>query len=75
MCSHYNLKADSEEIVNRFHAEFEGEIAAEMSIYANSYTHPRMPVITNDAPYKIKLFQWGLIPYWAEIYHTGKRTG
>ena len=66
MCSHYNLKANSQDIEEKFHAEFEAEIAAEMSMYANGYAHPKMPVITNEEPGKIKLFHWGLIPYWVK---------
>lgn len=66
MCSHYNLKANPKEIEDKFNAEFEGGIAAEISIYANGYAHPKMPVITNDEPGKIKLFHWGLIPSWVK---------
>lgn len=66
MCSHYNLKANSKEIEEEFNAEFEAGIAAEMSMYANGYAHPKMPVITNEEPGKIKFFHWGLIPSWVK---------
>ena len=30
----------------------------------NGFAHPKLPVITTDAPEKIRLMKWGLIPHW-----------
>ena len=33
---------------------------------ASAFTYPELPVITNDAPEKIDLLTWGLIPFWVK---------
>lgn len=65
MCYNYKLKAGSKQIESVFHAEFEEDLHDD-NIYANGFTHLKMPVITNTEPAKIKLFHWGLIPYWTK---------
>jgi len=50
----------------RFNAEF-GEIKHFKPIYhASAFSLPFLPVVTNQAPGKIQLFQWGLIPGWVK---------
>lgn len=60
----------------RFQAEFEGEEVIEYSV--SGFTHPKLPVISSDAPGKISLVQWGLIPAWAsskeKAYMLNKQT-
>ncbi len=34
--------------------------------HADAFTFLKMPVITMDAPSKVQLFQWGLIPHWVK---------
>lgn len=64
MCYHYELTAKAQQLENRFHASFDGE--TEEFIYANGFTHPKMPVITNEEPDRLQLYNWGLIPEWAK---------
>lgn len=66
MCSHYNLKAKSKDIENKFNARYETPEDDELEIIANGYTHLRMPVICNDTPHQIKRYHWGLIPTWTK---------
>ncbi len=46
--------------------DFEDEDEYEPSSYLNGFDHPYCPVITNESPNNIQLFQWGLIPSWAK---------
>ena len=34
--------------------------------YVSGFEHPDVPVITNDSPNEIQLFNWGLIPSWTK---------
>jgi len=34
--------------------------------HADAFTFLKMPVITMDAPSKVQLFHWGLIPHWVK---------
>ncbi|UII29109.1 SOS response-associated peptidase [Fulvivirga maritima] len=34
--------------------------------HASGFSHPDIPVITDDNPNEMKLFQWGLIPKWVK---------
>lgn len=34
--------------------------------YASGFDHPDLPVITNENPDELQLFNWGLIPHWAK---------
>lgn len=65
MCYHYKLTAKAQQIESRFHAQFEDDFD-EQDIYAIGFSHPKMPIITNTEPTKIKLFHWGLIPFWVK---------
>ena len=34
--------------------------------HANAFAHPDVPVITNEFPDKVQLYEWGLIPPWVK---------
>jgi putative SOS response-associated peptidase YedK len=34
--------------------------------YENGFNHPDIPVITNENPDQIRLYGWGLIPFWVK---------
>lgn len=64
MCFRTQLNKSAHEIESRFRAVF-----SDTSRYSpqefNGFNFPLTPVITNDRPKLIQLFQWGLIPSWA----------
>lgn len=33
--------------------------------HLNGFDHPYLPVITSEAPFKVQMYRWGLIPSWA----------
>ncbi len=38
--------------------------------YVSGFSHPRVPVITDDHPNEIQGFSWGLIPFWVKDAFT-----
>lgn len=40
----------------------------------NGFSYPQTPVITNNAPDSIQLFQWGLLPNWVSDIDFRKNT-
>lgn len=40
----------------------------------NAFSFSHTPVITNDNPGEIQMFQWGLIPFWAKDSNIKKMT-
>ena len=40
----------------------------------NGFTHPPMPIISNESPDKIQYFEWGLLPQWAKEKSFQKNT-
>ena len=55
-----------EEIAARFNAEVADLNDYEPMAFCSAFYYPKTPVITNEAPTKVQLFNWGLIPRWAE---------
>jgi len=39
----------------------------------SAYSHPALPVITNEFPDNVQLFQWGLIPFWVKDENTANK--
>ncbi len=34
--------------------------------HANAFTHPEVPVVTNEDPERIQFYEWGLVPGWVK---------
>jgi putative SOS response-associated peptidase YedK len=66
MCFHSKQTATSVQLKKRFNAKFEQELSYQPNANINGFTHPFTPVITNQSPEEIQLFQWGLLPTWAK---------
>lgn len=64
MCYHYDA-AGNKKALSRFSFLKKGAeyVAIEN---ANGFSHPKMPVISNKKSSEIQLFEWGLIPNWAD---------
>ena len=65
MCYHAQQTKTTKAIQNRFKVGFEAEEFYKPAIY-NGFQFPKTPVITNENPNNIQLFDWGLIPQWAK---------
>ena len=73
MCFHSKQSKSAQELEHRFKATFKDKAAYNPAIY-NGFQFPRTPVISNQQPEEIQLFQWGLIPSWAKDNSIKKNT-
>ncbi len=64
MC--YTIKIDltREELEKRFGAKFTQPDDYKAGSKVNAFSLPLLPVICNENPNEIRLYYWGLIPYW-----------
>ena len=71
MCFHYSLTKERTEIALQLHAEWEDDF---FPVYhANGFDFPMMPVITQQSPKSIQLFQWGLLPHWVKTREEAEK--
>ena len=63
MCFHYSLTRERTDIEIQLGVHFEEDWSP--VFHANGFSFIKMPVITQQDPGKIQLFNWGLIPHWA----------
>jgi putative SOS response-associated peptidase YedK len=73
MCFYSKQTKSAQELQNRFNATIENEASLQPAIY-NGFQYPKTPVITNTHPNTIRLFNWGLIPFWAKDDSIKKHT-
>jgi putative SOS response-associated peptidase YedK len=78
MCYNYNVTIYN--TITEFEDEFDAKFKDKNIIkniddyyYVSAYNFPRLPVITNDEPYNIQLFNWGLIPFWIKTKDDAKK--
>jgi putative SOS response-associated peptidase YedK len=76
MCFTIAIHASREEIEKRFDAGFEEPDIFIPGYYFSAFTFPKLPVITGKDNQVIRMYNWGLIPYWVkdESYAEGIRT-
>lgn len=67
MCFNTSYAKKKEYWQTRFGAEW-GDAAPkyQAAYFTNAAVNPECPVITNEEPDKIQMFEWGLIPFWAK---------
>ena len=70
MCGRYILSIPLAELAKRFEAEAEQAFAPRY----NAAPGQQLPVITNMEPSKINLYNWGLIPSWANAASLRSKT-
>lgn len=70
MC--YTIKIDHtrEQLENRFGARFSEPDRYTPGNKINAFSLPLLPVICSNNPEEIRLFHWGLIPYWVKDVKT-----
>ena len=66
MCFNASISKDIDYIEKRFDAEFEEPDLFEPICHVSAFSAPSFPVITNENAESIRLFQWGLVPYWTK---------
>ena len=74
MCFGYEQVAPAPELKIRFKAKFPEANNYEPAEFISGFTHPSTPIITNQSPELIQLYQWGLIPSWAKDNTIQKST-
>lgn len=70
MCGRYSQTADPDRLVQRFRLDPPGPGVAHRYNIAPTQD---APVIANDAPGRLRLMRWGLIPSWAKDEAIGNR--
>jgi putative SOS response-associated peptidase YedK len=57
----------------RFQATFENPELFKPIYHVSAFSTPYFPIISNEKPDKIQLFQWGLIPFWVKDEKTANK--
>jgi len=68
------LTLSAAELKKRFQAELDSDEKYLPSEEINGFSFPKTPVIANNEPAKIQLFNWGLLPSWAKDDTFRKNT-
>jgi putative SOS response-associated peptidase YedK len=68
MCYNYSLALyrNQQEFEKIFGASFSENESLDRTYYVNSFSLPKMPVITNENPKHFQFYTWGLIPFWVK---------
>jgi putative SOS response-associated peptidase YedK len=66
MCFFSKLTQSAAELKKRFQADFAPDEKYVPAEEINGFSYPKTPVIANNDPSKIQMFNWGLLPSWAE---------
>ncbi|UCF49697.1 MAG: SOS response-associated peptidase [Thermoplasmatales archaeon] len=62
MCYRYSIHSDTMVIESRFDATFQDKF--EKKYHTGAFDQTKLPVITNELPKQIQLYNWGLVPFW-----------
>ncbi|WP_026449469.1 SOS response-associated peptidase [Aequorivita capsosiphonis] len=74
MCYRTKLNSSKKEIESEFDVAFIDPENYESREEINGFSFSKTPVITNENPGEIQLFNWGLIPFWAKDDAIKKMT-
>jgi putative SOS response-associated peptidase YedK len=66
MCYTVKIDLTREELERRFGARFRDSTEYTTGSKISAFSLPQLPVICNDNPSEIRVFTWGLIPYWVK---------
>jgi putative SOS response-associated peptidase YedK len=66
MCYTIEIKLTREQLESRFNANLDKHLPYRKQIRASAFTLPVCPVVCADNPSEIKLYTWGLIPFWCK---------
>jgi putative SOS response-associated peptidase YedK len=74
MCFHSKQTKKAQTVENRFNAKIEQiDIFNQLQNF-NGFTFPKTPIITNENPETIQMYNWGLLPKWAKDESFRKNT-
>lgn len=62
MCYHKEQKATAKQLKKQYKADFPREAEYQPRELINGFDHPLGPIITNEKPGEIQLYNWGLVP-------------
>ena len=74
MCFRTKLNAKIREIEKAFEANFIEPDAYTPAEEINAFDFKRTPVVTDENPGEIEMYQWGLIPFWSKDDKIKKMT-
>lgn len=74
MCYRVQINADKIKLPKRFNATFEPPEIEFQTGEINGFSHPQLPIITDNQPNLIQAMEWGLIPTWANDKSFQKNT-
>jgi len=66
VCYYASIKSSTRDIVKEFDVIFPHPELFKPAYSASAFAFPPMPVVSNETPDMISLFQWGLIPFWVK---------
>jgi putative SOS response-associated peptidase YedK len=72
MCYTIEINLTREQIEKRFNAKFKNGSDFEPRKKVSAFTLPSLPVICSDSKDEVKLFTWGLIPFWVKNEEDAK---
>jgi putative SOS response-associated peptidase YedK len=68
MCFNVSVKKKKKVLENRFKAVFSNDTVYTPAPFLSAFTHPSLPVITQESPKEIQMYNWGLIPSWVRDF-------
>jgi putative SOS response-associated peptidase YedK len=66
MCYQTKITKKKEEMARQFDARISGLDEFDPAEVIKAFDFPKTPVITDEDEHLIQLYQWGLIPFWAD---------
>jgi putative SOS response-associated peptidase YedK len=75
MCGRFSLTKTEKELEERFKARFYTEDLERYQVYDNYNVAPThvMPVVLHDEMRALRMFRWGLIPFWSKDHKIGAK--
>jgi putative SOS response-associated peptidase YedK len=73
MCFYFQQSKDATALKKRFKANYSNDKNSVIGNF-NGFSFPKTPIISNQNPDEIDLYQWGLIPHWAKDSSINKFT-
>ncbi len=64
MCYTIEINLTKEQIEKRFNAKFGNDNEFEPRKKVSAFTFPELPIICSNSVDEVKLYTWGLIPFW-----------
>ncbi len=72
MCYTIEINLTREQIERRFNAKFKDGSDFEPRKKVSAFSLPELPVICSDSTDEVRLFTWGLIPFWVKSDEDAK---